>query len=346
VSSTGGDRYGGYGGPDRTRVLPVVEAPGPRPRRRRRTGRRLLVALLLLVLLLPLVLVAVAWWRIDKVDALVDGGRSDATVYLLVGSDAREGLTRQEQIDLKTGTQDIGRRTDTILLLSVPGDGGRPALVSVPRDSLVDIPGHGTDKVNAAFSLGGPRLLVQTLQQATGVHIDEYVEIGFGGFVGVVDALGSVRVCLDEPFADERTQLDLPAGCSSLDAGDSLRFVRARYGDPRADLGRVERQRQFLSAVSDRAASPSVLLNPYRLARLSWASGDALRVDASTYPWDLVRFALALRSVSGSGGDRLTVPIGSAGNTVTWDEAAAEELWSALREGRALPRALVEAAGS
>jgi LCP family protein required for cell wall assembly len=304
------------------------------------------VGLLLFVLLLPVVLVGIAWWRIDKVDALVDGGRSDATVYLLVGSDAREGLTRQERNELNTGIKDAGRRTDTILLLSVPQGGGRPALVSVPRDSLVDIPGHGTDKVNAAFSFGGPQLLVQTIQEATGVHIDEYVEIGYGGFVGVVDALGEVQVCLDEPFADQRTEIDLPAGCSSLDAGDSLRFVRARYGDPRADLGRVERQRQFVSAVTDRAASPSVLLNPYRLARLAWASGDALRIDRSTYPWDLVRFALALRSVSGSGGDRLTVPIGSAGNTVTWDEEGAEQLWSALREGREVPRDLVEAAAS
>lgn len=330
--------------PDRTRVLPVVDAP-PRPaavtRRRVRWWRWLLVGLLVAVVLLPFVLVGLLWLRAEKVDALVDGGRSDGTVYLLVGSDERTGLTPAERQALHTGSA-AGRRTDTILLLSVPEGGGRPALVSVPRDSLVEVPGHGTSRINAAYAFGGPRLLVRTIQRATGVHIDEYVEIGFGGFVGVVGALDHVDLCLDEPLKDARAHVDLPAGCQSVSPTEALGFVRARYSDPRGDLGRVERQRQFLGALSDRVTSPGVLLNPVRLVDVALQGGDALRIDRTTYPWDLVRFGLAMRTVSGGGGDRITVPLGRVGNTVSWDERRAARLWAALRDGREVPRDLVE----
>ncbi len=352
---------------DRTRVLPALEptrraaSPPPpastpasttasateqpaRTRRRGRWWRRALVALLVALLVFPFVLVALLWLRADKVDALVEGGRSDGTVYLLVGSDERSGLTREERNALHTGDA-AGRRTDTILLLSVPRS-GRPALVSVPRDSLVEVPGYGRIRINAAFAYGGPRLLVRTLQRATGVHIDDYVEIGFGGFVGVVGALGHVDLCLDKPLQDAKAHVDLAAGCQSLTPTQALGYVRARYSDPRGDLGRVERQRQFLGALSDRVTSPAVLLNPVRLVDVAAQGGDALRIDRTTYPWDLVRFGVAMRTVSGSGGDRITVPLSSVGNTVSWDEQRAAQLWSALQDGRELPRSLVAAGSS
>src|SRR5699024_4537896 len=97
-------------------------------------------------------------------------------------------------------------------LVHIPAGGGEPALISLPRDSYVPVPGYGWDKMNAAFSYGGPQLLSQTVEQSTGVHIDHYAEIGFGGFADLVDAVGGVNVQLDQPIDDEQAGVNLPAG--------------------------------------------------------------------------------------------------------------------------------------
>jgi LCP family protein required for cell wall assembly len=266
---------------------------------------------------------------------------STGRVYLLVGSDSREDLTAEERSELGTGTAS-GQRTDTIMLVHVPTS-GRPALISVPRDSVVDIPGHGENRVNAAFAFGGAPLLVETLEANTGVAIDDYVEIGFGGFAAIVDALGGVEMCLDSAIQDEKAHLDLPAGCQTLDGTDALGYARARSFDPRSDLGRVERQRQLMSAISDEAVTPSTLLNPVSLTRFGLASGDALVIDEDTGPLDLLGFARAMRTISSGSGDTLTVPLGRVGNTVDWDDELAPQLWASLQNGTAVPPALLEA---
>ena len=293
-----------------------------------------------------LVLMWLAWSRIDKVAAIPeDHGEavSEGEVYLLVGSDSREDLSAEERAELGTGSTE-GRRTDTIMFLYVPTD-GRPALVSVPRDSVVDIPGRGENRVNAAYAFGGAPLLVETLEGATGVAIDDYVEIGFGGFASIVDALGGVEMCLDEAIQDDNAHIDLPAGCQTLDGPNALGFARARDFDPTADLGRVERQRELIGSIASRALSPSTLLNPLRLTRTALAGGDALTVDEQTGPIDLLQFALGMRSVTGGGGDTLTVPLGRVGNTVDWDEENAGRLWAAMQSGEEIPRDLLETDG-
>jgi LCP family protein required for cell wall assembly len=288
------------------------------------------------------VLAAIAWSRIDKVDAIPDdhgAAVSEGRVYLLVGSDSREELTPEEQAELGTGST-AGRRTDTIMLLHVPTD-GRPALISVPRDSVVEIPGHGEERINAAYAFGGAPLLVQTLENATGVAIDDYVEIGFGGFASVVDALGGVEICLDEPVQDDKAHIDLPAGCQVLDGVNALGYARARDFDPTADLGRVQRQRELIGSIAGTAVSPSTLLNPVALTRTALAGGDALTIDEQTGPIDLGRFALGMRRVTSGAGDTLTVPLGRVGNTVDWDEEQAGILWTALRDGTEVPADLI-----
>src|SRR5262249_1872726 len=172
------------------------------------------------------------------------GGRG--TNWLIVGSDSREGLTPEQQNELATGGDVGSSRTDTILLVHVPGLGSsNPAtLVSIPRDSYVPIPGHGKDKINAAFAMGGAPLLAQTVEQATGLRLDHYAEIGFGGFPALVDALGGVTVCLSEPINDSLAGINLPAGCQKLDGRNALGYVRSR-ATPRADLDRMLNQRQF-----------------------------------------------------------------------------------------------------
>lgn len=299
-----------------------------------------------LLLLLVLVYVGAMIWAISGVwgsIARVDSTPTNAsrpaaaagTNFLLVGTDSRENLTRAERNDLVTGHAE-GSRADTIMLLHLP-DSGEPTLLSIPRDSYVEIPGNGSNKINAAYSIGGPSLLVDTVEQATNLRVDGYLEIGFGGFVEVVATVGGVEMCLDEPISDEKTHLDLPAGCQELAGKEALNYVRMRYGDPRGDLGRVERQREFLAALTHKMATPSTVLVPWRLHDVGTTTGKALAIGQDTSMWETGRMALAMRSISNGNGASITVPVGdanyqtNAGSSVLWDEVKAGELFEALR---------------
>ncbi|MGH3487099.1 MAG: LCP family protein [Actinopolymorphaceae bacterium] len=334
---------GGPGGPDRPRLSRI-------PRRRRRIGPFKAILLLLLAYVLILVGVPVlAWARVDKVAFEPTDERAEdgsGTNYLIVGSDSREGLTEGEKKRLGTGSAG-GRRTDTIMILHVPNTTAPPTLVSLPRDSYVPIPGHDNNKINAAFSFGGPKLLAQTVEDVTGLRVDGYVEIGFGGFVGVVDGLGGVEMCLPKAVQDEKAHIDLEKGCQDLDGPQALGYVRARYFDPLGDLGRVERQRQFMSAVMKETLTASTILNPVRYTRVGLAYGDALTVGDSTGVFDLARFALAMRAVSSGKGATLTVPIADpglstpVGSAVKWDTDKALELFNALKKDAIIPPSLI-----
>ena len=301
--------------------------------------RRVLLVLLLVVALL-LGLFLIFYSRIDKVDALQDyEGRPEASPgqdWLIVGSDSREGLSDQEIKDLRLGKVE-GRRTDTIILLHKPTFGA-PTLVSLPRDSYVPIPGSGRNKLNAAYAIGGRALLVRTVEQVTGIRIDHYTEIGFGGFVGMTDAVGGVELCPKRDIRDRKSGLRVKEGCQEMDGPTSLAYVRARYFDPKGDLGRVERQQEFLGAVFDRAASPATLLNPFRLVSLGNAATTSLTIDQRDGPVSLLQFALAMRAVAGGGGRQTTVPVADpnystrAGSAVRWDRERALELFRSLRE--------------
>lgn len=308
---------------------------------RRRWGRILLIVLLVLVLAM-IALAIIAWARIEKVDAVPDDhgeAISEGQVFLLVGSDSREGLSEEEISEFGTGEVE-GQRADTIMLLHRPASGS-PALISVPRDSLVDIPGHGEGRINAAYASGGGPLLTETIEANTGVAVDDYVEIGFGGFVSIVDAIGGVEVCLDEAIQDSRAHIDLPAGCQDLEGSEALGLARSRYADPRADLGRVENQRMVMGAIADEATSLTTLLNPIAMTRLALSTGDALVLDESTGPLDTFRFAAGMRGVTGDSGATLTVPVESVGPAVQWTSEA-DDLWEALQQGTGVPDSLLD----
>ncbi|NED94283.1 LCP family protein [Phytoactinopolyspora alkaliphila] len=317
-----------------------------RPKRRRSGFGRFVRWLLAVVLIIVVALVGLVWFawsKIEKVDAIPDdhgSATSAGQVFLVVGSDQRDDLTAEEQSELGTGTAE-GRRADTIMLVHVPTS-GRPALISIPRDSVVNIPGRESGRINGAYAFGGPALLVETIEANTGVAIDDYVEIGFGGFARIVDALGGVEMCLDEAVQDEKAHIDLPAGCQELGGTDALGYARARSFDPRSDLGRVERQRELIGSIADEALSPGTLLNPFSFARTALAGGNALVIDEGTGPLDMFGFVRAMGSISSGSGDTLTVPLARVGNTVDWDEAAAGELWSALQNGSPVPSSLLE----
>jgi LCP family protein required for cell wall assembly len=271
-------------------------------------------------------------------------GPGRGTNWLLVGSDSRQGLTAEQQQDLATGGDVGSSRTDTILLVHVPEfrSGTSTTMVSIPRDSYVPIPGHGKDKINAAFAMGGAPLLTQTVERATGLRLDHYVEIGFSGFAVLVDALGGVTVCPTTPINDPLAGIDLPAGCQKLDGRNALGYVRTR-ATPRADLDRMVNQRQFLSALLHRAARPAVWLNPRRWYSVPRAVADALTVDQGDHAWHLAQLGWALHGSTTT----MTVPIGEftnsdAGSVVVWNHDAAAKLFEALSSDAPVPPAALD----
>ncbi len=306
----------------------------------------LVVGLLIALLLASAGVVGGAMWfdtSLRREAALTDYAERPAagrgTNWLLVGSDSRQGLTAEQQRALSTGG-DIGNgRTDTILLIHLPalGSSTQPTAVSIPRDSYVSIPGNGKDKINAAFAIGGASLLTRTVEQATGLRLDHYAEIGFGGFAGLVDALGGVSLCLPESVRDPLAGIDLPAGCQQLTGRDALGYVRSR-ATPRADLDRMVNQRQFVAALLKRAASPAVWLNPWRWYSVPRAAVDALTVNQGDHVWDLARLVWSLHGPVTA----ITVPIGEftdsdAGSVVVWNHDAARALFDALASDSPVP---------
>ncbi len=335
--------YDEYGRPLSSAAPPTT----PRPRRRRGGSRRVVTAVLLLLLAWVVFTVAAplhAWSTVTRVDTTPEGDRpptASGHTYLLVGSDSREGLTAAQKRTLGTGSAE-GRRTDTIILVHVPSGGGKSSLISIPRDSFLPIPGNGENKVNAAFAIGGPKLLVRTVEQATGIPIDGYVEIGLGGFASVVDSLGGVDLCVPRTIKDEKAHINLKKGCQTLDGRNALGYVRARYSDPKGDIGRAERQRQFLGAVMKQAATPSTVLIPWRWWSFTHAAAGNLIVGEDTTITDSARILMAMRGVSSGDTLSLVVPLSStnvttsAGSSVLWDKARADELFTMLREGTPL----------
>ena len=296
---------------------------------------------------------------IERVDALpTDGDRPGAsaagsTTFLMVGSDARTGMSARDMKRLHVGkaTTAAGRRADTMLLVHVSSQHDTVTAVSLPRDSYVTIPAHtGTDgtavperrnKLNAAYAIGGPQLAVATVERSTGVRVDHYIELDFLGFEELVDAVGGVNVCTPTALRDRKAGLRLPAGTTRVDGETGLAFVRARNLDARADLGRIDRQQQFLAAMVSRVTSKDVLLDPRALVRFLDAALGSVRADQDLSRNELVELATQLRHVSGRDVRFRTVPVadpsyrpGRIGAVALWDDRAAGEIFAAMREDR------------
>jgi LCP family protein required for cell wall assembly len=293
---------------------------------------------MLVLLAWLLFLVAVPIWAmstIDKVNAEPNGDRPDNTLgslYLLVGSDSREGLTASERKKLHTGNVE-GARTDTILLLYEPAFGGKTLLISIPRDSIVDIPGVGETKINAAYSEGGPKLLVKTVENETGLYVDNYVEIGLGGFVNLVDAVGGVEICPKQRMDDKLAGLHIKKGCQEADGATALGYARSRHTYGTGDIGRGQAQREVIGQVASKAASPWTFINPFRYFALNKAGSDALTVGENVGPIDMARFAWAVRKVSGKSDDGKTCTVPIADLSVHWDTDRAQALFDKMQEG-------------
>jgi len=322
---------------------PALEPEPPRKTKRPRPPWRRILrwAVIVIVIVLALIAARVAWlWndvssQLHRVDALSGAADTPGETWLIVGSDARGGVIQDDT---------EGARADSVMLLH-KAENGQTSLISLPRDTFVDIPEYGENKINAAYSFGGPKLLVQTVEKLSGLTVDHYVEVGMTGVSQMVDAVGGVDVCLDYDVADEDSGLvwDTSQGkCQTVDGTKALAYSRMRKSDPTGDVGRGLRQRAVISAVVSKAASPTTVISFSRQDALVDAGTNALTVDENAGTMSIARMVLAFRSASG---DSLTgaPPIedtayspedADIGETVLLQDTTAPDFFSKLRDGK------------
>ena len=260
-----------------------------------------------------------AYSTMSKVDAAPDGERPDdqrGSTFLMVGSDSRSD-------DREDG--DRGR-TDTIMLLH--SGAGPSIMLSLPRDSIVEVPGYGTTKINAAYAYGGPELLVQTIELNTGIKVDDYVEIGFGGLEDVVDAVGGVEICPEEAVKDKDARLDVEAGCQEADGKTALAYSRVRKAYGSGDIQRVQNQREVMAGIASKVASPWTFINPIRYWGVNSGAASSVVVGEEMNPYDITKFALALRGAMGESGLSCTVPV--ADFSVRWDAERSRQVFDLI----------------
>ena len=269
--------------------------------------------------------------------------------YLLLGSDSREGLTPEEQVQFGTD-EDIGgeNRSDTIILVHTEPDQKRATFLSFPRDLWVDIPGMGEGRINTAFEGGidgdGAYRVARTVRDLTGLRINHVLYVDLAGFQGLVDALGGVDLCVPYAMQDELTGLDIPAGCQRFDGATALAYVRTRHQpcDTVPDFARIGRQQQFMRAVVSELLSPSELLQlPSLVPELL---GNLVVDEGLRNPAELVYLAGTLDGVNTGAADFRSVPSVPEGiyvdgqylSIVRAVEPEATQLFERLQRGRPL----------
>jgi LCP family protein required for cell wall assembly len=271
---------------------------------------------------------------VGRIFAGTAGGLSGPLNVLVAGVDVRSGLTPAQQRVLHVG--DVpSSNSDTLMLIHIAGDRSSVTVVSLPRDSWVEIPGHGMNKINAAFGLGGPRLTVATVERATGLTINDFIQVNFLGFVKVIDALGGVNICLPQAVDDPDSGLHLSAGVHHVDGVTALKYARDRHSFAASDLARITNQQSLLASLLQEAVSSGTLANPLRLSRFLAVVPGVIKVDQNL---DLTALADQLRGITPAAVRFLTVPLASTNypapngeSAVLWNAAAAGRLFGALR---------------
>lgn len=325
---------------------PAGRPPRTRRPKRRHPIRRLVLALVLAWMLFMVGTPIYAWTIGTVIPATPESSRpadQPGTAVLLVGSDGREKLTEQQRGELGTGDTE-GQRTDSMMLLYKPPS-GKAAMISLPRDSWVKIPGHGSAKLNAAYAWGGAPLLVQTIESNTGIRIDGYLEVGFLGVVEAVDAVGGIEVCPKEAIKDKDAHLDLPAGCQTLNGKTALGYVRMRKADQTGDVGRMMRQREVIGKVAKKAMNPLILLNPVSYWKLNMAAAHTLGRGSDTGFGEVLGGVQVFLSSALGSGYSLSVPVSDANasrdgqSVMLWDKEASKTVFDAVIAGNTEPLA-------
>lgn len=287
-------------------------------------------------------------------------GQEDLLTDAVLGSDrpskqATQAAEEKEPLnilvmgsDTRTGQgggfgPDIGARSDTTLLVHLPADRQSALVVSIPRDTIVDVPacktGTGmstpyTDRFNSAFSTGGPGCTIKTVEQNTGVFIDHFVIVDFSGFNDIVDALGGVDVCLPYDVVEPKSGLNLPAGTSTVTGDQALAFVRVRAIGTGSDIDRIDRQQAFISSLITKARSSGTLLNPIKLVRFLEAATKSLTTDPELANLNRLRqLAQEVRGIPPRDITFMTTPWvvnPDDPNTVVWNTEKTDPLWDAI----------------
>ena len=318
--------------------------------RRHRNGLLLMSVFSVLILLASGTSWAITGWmsgslnRFDVFGEMADGDRPEETgglTFLVIGSDSRGDMSQEDEDALSVGSTP-GQRSDSIMLVRLNHERDHLTVVGIPRDLWVDIPGEGEDKINAAYAYGGPQLTVQTVESVTDVRIDHYVEVDFNGFVDVVDALGSIEVCLPEAIDDPKADLDMEAGTHEVAGAEALAFARTR-ATAGGDLDRIDRQQQVLSAMLDRALSTETLADPVKLTAFLDSSLSSVTVDEGLDTSTINDLAYQMRDLDLAEVTFAQVPIEDMEHwtprgdvALLWDEPAARELFASVNADRPL----------
>jgi LCP family protein required for cell wall assembly len=300
----------------------------PAPLSLRAFGHRVLVALLISAVLIGALVAVVVRTENSKV-ASIAVAPIDASLlraggnYLIIGSDTRAFAESKADIEHFGSARQIGNaRSDTMMVAHIDPGKHTGLLVSFPRDLWVDIPGHGSSKINAAFAYGGAQLAIRTIEQDFDIPISHYLEVDFAGFRDIVDAIGSVPIYFPTPARDHNTGLLISTpGCHNLTGNDALAYVRSRYYeyesngkwryDPTSDLGRINRQQYFIRSLS-RAAIHSVLSSPFKVSGVVDKTVKSLTRDQSLSTSDMKKLVRAFRNTDPNAFPMFTLPATNA----------------------------------
>lgn len=334
-------------------LLPLHEdGDSSGPAQRKKSRRTLLIALGLLAGVLALVAASVVWlgWSVlgglgqfeNPFEGLAEENRpavvaAEGTTFLLAGTDRRSEVpttgSEAEAPSWLYGAQ----RSDSIMLMHLTEDGERAYVVSIPRDSWIDIPGHGKAKANAAFSFGGPSLFVETIENLTDVRVENVAVVDWSGLVGLVDALGGVELTFDTETVGGGRKW--PAGTHTLSGEEVLSYVSERYRLPNGDFGRIQRQQAVLRSIATGLMSREVLTSPATALATAKAITRSLSVDETLGLKDMVELAMQGKDLRPSDVTYVTVPTkgtGSAGgqSVVFLDTDKLDGFFSALKRGK------------
>lgn len=333
--------------PERVRARRRTTAPKSR-RRKILEGAAIVLALVVIFILL---LLWILLGRIDRLPDLIQGERpADARgqTYLLLGTDRRSigQTTGRDAVEdeFERGEQ----RADMIMLVHLTEGSDAAYGVSIPRDSYVPIPGYGRDKINAAFSYGGAKLMVQTVEELTDLHIDHVAIVDFQGFSDLTDAVGGVDIIFAEDTQAPGNDVTWQRGVQRLDGEQALVYVRQRYDLPGGDFDRVRRQQNYLRQLTGQTVAASTFSNPGRLKSLLDAITANVTVDDSWGRFEMFRLGLALRSFDAGNLDFYTVPtlgtgMAGAASIVVYDDRLAPDFWELFADDD--PEALQQAFG-
>jgi LCP family protein required for cell wall assembly len=272
---------------------------------------------------------------------------------LLMGTDGRDTITRQEKREFRAGGVACDC-TDTLMLIHVSEARDRVSVVGIPRDSYADIPAHRDKftgrkraahpgRINGAYAEGGPALSVRTVEGMTGVRIDRYLQLDFRRFMDSVEIVGGVEVCTPRALKDRTTKLDLAPGSHRLGGGQALQYVRSRHVDESADFGRIQRQQRFLIGALRGVRTENVLADPVRAADLSRSLLGSARVDRGFRAEELLSLAKTVGGLPASSMEFTSVPVSGfntslkdVGETLQWDRAKAAKVFTAFKKDRPL----------